>query len=342
MAEKRKMASIQKIEKLSSIPNADKIELAKVLGWQCIVKKGEFKIGDKCVYFEVDSHLKSEPPWAEFLRKTKFRVKTIKLRGQISQGLAMPLSILPDTNKKYEIGEDVSEILEVTKYEIPIKQQAVTAADIEAPFPGWLTKTDSWRLKSFPHVFEELFDQNIHASTKIDGTSVSIFLKDGKFGVCSRNRQIKDGDNCYWEIAKKYKIEEKLRNLGKDIAIQGEVYGPKIQKNTSGVSELSVAIFDIFDIKKGRYLSFDEFVETAKNLDLPMVELIFCGKLKNFGSSIEDLQEIANKQKYSTNNRAAEGIVVKPVDATYEIKALKSKMQNSVKLLNENYLLKHE
>ena len=115
----RKLASIQKIKSLTPIPNADRIELARVLGWKCVVKKGEFKVGDKCVYIEIDSIPPSDNHVFDFLKHSNGkmdRVKTIKLRGQISQGLAMPVNLFNGLDR-YNIGDDITKVLGIKKWE---------------------------------------------------------------------------------------------------------------------------------------------------------------------------------------------------------------------------------
>ena len=104
----RHLASIQKILNINPIEGADKIEQARVKGWNLVVGKGEFKENDLCVFFEIDSILPDKPEF-DFMKNKKFRVKTIRLKGVISQGLALPLSILPEGN--YKEDDDVTEIL---------------------------------------------------------------------------------------------------------------------------------------------------------------------------------------------------------------------------------------
>ena len=113
MEQERKLAHIEIIEELREIPGADKIEVAKVLGWECVVKKGEFKKGDIVVYVEVDSIMPDKPEY-EFLRDRKFRIRTIKLKGQVSQGL-----VLPCPSSLGFVGDDVTDILGITKYLSP-------------------------------------------------------------------------------------------------------------------------------------------------------------------------------------------------------------------------------
>lgn len=123
--DKRALAHIEEIMSLSSIEGADRIEVAQVLGWKVVVKKGEFQVGDKVVYIEIDSRVPADNPYFSFLQDRKYKVKTIKLRGQISQGLIVPLDVLPRAN--YNIGDDVTENLGITKIEdVSLKKETDT------------------------------------------------------------------------------------------------------------------------------------------------------------------------------------------------------------------------
>ena len=223
----RRLATIQKILDLKPIPNADNILCATVQGWELVVKKDEFKIGDLCVYIEIDSIVPDKPEF-EFLRDRKFRVKTIKLRKQISQGLALPLSILPQG--KYKEDDDVTEILGVVKYDPEgDKERALLEQKINKSknvfhklfgqynwyrklikrftkrkannFPSFISKTDETRIQNKPHLCEALKGKKLIATEKLDGQSATYYLKRNKikilnkllkknqfeFGVCSRN-----------------------------------------------------------------------------------------------------------------------------------------------------------
>jgi len=153
----RKLVTIQKLEEIMPITGADFIDFARVKGWWVVVKKNEFKVGDEILYFEVDSFLPDLPQY-EFLKKGSslkrmlvdgeikigIRLKTIKLRGMISQGLIMPLSILPAGN--YVVGQDVSDLLGVIKYEIPIDSSL--SGIVKGFFPFFISKTDEERCVS--------------------------------------------------------------------------------------------------------------------------------------------------------------------------------------------------
>jgi len=181
-----KGATIQTIKEILPIDGCDNIELAKVLGWQCIVKKGEFKSGDRCVYIEIDSLLPIKPEY-EFLRKSChkkltdgtewFKIKTIKMKGQLSQGLVLSMDTLPpgscvyrtDNDKVNIIGGDVSKLLGVVHYEKP----APTHGDALGDFPNFITKTDEVRVQSYPELLTSLHGKPYYITTKLDGTSAT-------------------------------------------------------------------------------------------------------------------------------------------------------------------------
>jgi RNA ligase (TIGR02306 family) len=333
----RKLASIQRILKIEDIPNADKIQKATVLGWALVVQKGEFEPGDLCVYCEVDSILPEKPEF-EFLKDKKYRIKTVKLRGQISQGICFPLSILPNLiiNKVSPEGLDVTELLGVKKWEPEIP--ANLRGQIAGPFPSFIPKTDEIRLQSIPDILDELRGKEVYYSLKINGTSSTFFVKDEKFGVCSRNLEMKDdGLNAYWEVAKTYEIESKLRSVGKNIAIQGELAGPGIQKNKLGLKKLTLFVFNVWDIDKYNYLGFYEFQKFVNDIGLQAVPIIQIARAEGQDWTLEALLEFA-KGKYESG-KEREGIVIRTTEETHS-QVLKGRA--SFKVLNNNDLLKEE
>lgn len=348
---KRKLATIQKIDKLIPIENADNIELAKIKGWQCIVKKGEFKEGDFCVYFEIDSFLSIHPVF-EFLRKSSykklpdgtegFRLRTIKLRGVLSQGLALPISILQEFDyfkdrmwgfSYGDIGMDLTKQLGIKKYEPPIPTQL--AGRVKGTFPAFIPKTDEERIQNIPWVLERYQNEIFYVTEKIDGTSVTFYFNNNKFGVCSRNLELKEDDkNLYWQIARKYKIEEKLSQLNQNIAIQGEIIGPGIQKNKYKLNEHKLYIFSGYDIDNQKYLDFNELRKIAGLFSLDIVPIIETNfKLPN---TIEKLLEYSNFNSVLNPNIPREGIVIRSIR---EIKDYKLK-RLSFKAINNEFLLK--
>ena len=238
----RKLASIQTENTVEPIPNADAIERIRVLGWWVVAKKGEHKPGDKVVYCEIDSLLPERPEF-EFLRASSFkpaqidatgvtvlpagfRIKTVKLRGQVSQGICFPLSILPPGSQDAE-GADVTDLLGVVKWEPPLPLGMV--GKVKGPFPGFLPKTDETRVQVLEDALRRHQRKSFYVTEKLDGTSFTAFLRNGEFGICSRNLLMDEADdsNILARVAKNLKLPEKLRavrgKLEHDIAIQADV-----------------------------------------------------------------------------------------------------------------------
>lgn len=330
----RKLVTIQKIKSISPIPDADAIEVAEVLGYKVVVKKNEFKIGDKCVFFEIDSIL-PVTSWSDFLKDkhdpTKpIRLKTIKLRKQISQGLALPLAAcsLIDTfyhdgsgvwKEALPVGLDLTSTLGVTKYEPVIPAQLF--GKIKGKFPSFLIKSDQKNIQTYPDVLREIQGKNISVTLKMDGTSVTFYnnpdlTEKGKevFGVCSRNLDLKPDETIYWKMAQKYDIERKMKDLFPWYAVQGECYGPGIQDNRMGAKENLFAAYDIIDIRDHRFVGWDKFKDITGALGLPTVPVVFEGICP--WSSYEEVMQFADQQMYA-QDLPAEGIVIKTVDEDY-------------------------
>ncbi len=340
----RKLASLQKIVATGPIKDADRIEMIQVLGWYLVVKKDEFKVGDLCVYFEVDSMLPIREEF-EFLRKSSyngrldaFRVKTMKMRGQISQGIAMPLSILGDESDLEE-GDDVTDILGVTKYEMPISPQL--QGQVKGSFPSFIPKTDEIRIQSVPDVLGRHLETRMVITEKLDGTSATFFYDHigDEFGVCSRNLQLKETEeNTYWKMARSLDLENKIKNVfpNQSIAIQGEIVGPGIQQNKYKLTEHKFFMYHGIDIERWEYLSHRGFVYMAQLLELETVPIIDVDFHLN-GFSIDHLvvQASGSSMLY---NIAREGIVIKAAneETDHEIGRL------SFKVINPEFLLKHE
>ena len=258
----RKLASVRTIAAVLPIEGADAIELVKVDGWQCVTKKGEFKLGDPCVYFEIDSLLPIQERY-EFLRKSSyrkqvdgtegFRLRTIKLRGQLSQGLALPLCMFGLTPELYD-GTDLTDHLGVTKYEPQVP--TCLKGDARGVFPSFIQKTDEARIQNLTEFFTTHKDTEFEATIKLDGSSCTFYYNDGDFGVCSRNLNLKDtAGNAFWVAAKKLNLQERLKAYGRNIAIQGELIGEGIQKNPESIKGKRFLAFNIWDIDAQRYLT---------------------------------------------------------------------------------------
>lgn len=245
----RKLASVQKIREIHPIPDSEYLEKAVINSWPVVIKKGEFKVGDLVVYCEPDSFLPIRPEY-EFLRASSykkmgeregFRLKTIRLRKQLSQGLILPLGNIPE-----EEGLDVSDLLDIVKYEQPLDPSI--AGDVEGVFPGFLRKTDEERIQNLTNEYETWKNKSIRftATEKLHGTSTTFFKRNGEFGVCSRNYRLKESEgNALWRMAKKLEVEKWIPD---NYVIQGELIGPKICDNMYQLTEHQFYGFNAFDI----------------------------------------------------------------------------------------------
>jgi RNA ligase (TIGR02306 family) len=273
----RKMASVRRIDAVNPIPGADAIEVCTVGGWKVVAKKGEFKEGDIAVYCEIDSWIPTE--LAPFLSKGKEprdyngvkgeRLRTIRLRGQISQGLLIPAM------GTFSEGTDMTEILNIQKWEAPIPAQL--AGVVRGNFPSFLRKTDQERIQNLTKEFEvwkndtELWE----VSEKLDGSSMTVYFNNGDFGVCSRNLDLKrDENNSFWKTAIALNLEEILRALGINFALQGELVGEGIQGNPYGLTGQHFYMFNLFDIDKQEYTSPSACRAFANNVDINHVPVI--------------------------------------------------------------------
>lgn len=367
----RNLASIQKIGHLEPIPNADAIEKATVLGWELVVKKGEFRIGDLCVYCEIDSILPEKPEF-EFLRERKFRVRTIRLRGQISQGICFPITILPK-DAPVEEGADVTELLGIRKYEpqdeLKMCKQ-VNKLDYPKWIPEWLRKTlhrfyfirayfrKRSHEKSFPSLIPKTDETRVQVlqpllykyagsmcyyTEKLDGSSITIYQINGKFGVCSRNIDLhRDKNNKYWEAVIEHDLERKFKTFfGKmDVAMQGELIGEGIQGNKYKLKGRDIYFFNIYYIRSGRYGNLNELQIACASLNEKMVPLLSDNYILQ--SSVPELVELS-KGKSMIAETLREGIVIRPLEEIVDCDLHCNLVRNRVsfKSVNPEFLLKY-
>ena len=369
----RKLASIQRVVAVNTIEGADAIERITVQGWNLVAKKGEFRAGDLCIYFEIDSLLPIRPEF-EFLAKgntpktttidgveyTGYRLKTVRLRGQISQGLALPIThlaslmvgdrsylteIKPELSHRkitvakdrvalkfrseeekaiyevdmlsyvagylsgeiadrtvraqhwddgftglsfimgeggqkeyvrvlpyFEEGADMSTLLGIVKYEAPIS--ASLAGQMKGGFPGFIFKTDEERIQNHTWILDEYKGTQFIATEKLDGTSMTVYHRDGEFGVCGRNIEYHDTpDNSFWKVAKELELDTRLKTRG-NFALQGELIGPGIQKNIYRLNKPNFYVFNVFDIDKSEYLNIDQAIQFVFDLGVNFVPVL--------------------------------------------------------------------
>ncbi len=323
----RKLASIRAIKEVNAIAGADNIERITIDGWDCVAKKDQFKPGELCIYFEIDSFLPIKPEF-EFLRRTSyrkmndqegFRLKTIKFRGVLSQGLALPISILKE-NSGYRIGDDVTDILGVIKYEPPIPAELQGIA--KGPFPSFICKTDQERVQN---IWEDIKDntESFEMTMKLDGSSCTYYLHNGNFGVCSRNLEIIESEtNTLWKIAREKKIEELLRAYNQNIALQGEIIGEGVQKNPEKIRGQDFYLFDIWCINERRYFPPSKRREIHAQFfnQINHVPILHYACYLNAFPTLEDILKAA--EGISLNSPIREGIVFRSNESGLTFKAI--------------------
>jgi RNA ligase (TIGR02306 family) len=325
----RKLASVVKIADIQPIPGADAIVVATVKGWKVVVKVNEYKVGDLAVYYEIDSFLPIRPQF-EFLRKSSykrmgssegFRLKTIRLRGQISQGLLTPI---PEGISNPREGDDLTEALDIVKYEPPIPAQL--AGKIKGTFPSFIPKTDEIRIQNFEsEVGFSPVGERAYVTEKLDGTSFTCYFNNGVFGVCGRNWELSEtSDNSLWRMANVLQLKEKMTKHGKNIALQGELIGAGINGNLYGLSDHKLFFFTGYDIDKGRRMFFDELEWVLFGLQLQMVPVLekYGFVIPNEGNIVDYMLRYAEGKSVLNMEVDREGVVVRGLEREFSFKAI--------------------
>jgi len=368
----RKLAHIEKIKELKPIKDADRIEVATVLGWQCVVKKGEFKVGDMGIYVEIDSLMPSLPEY-EFLKDKGYRVRTIKLKKQISQGLFLRFDSLPKGTfkgmKAYAVGQDVTKLLNVTKYipacerhdiEMFLKKANVIQKFLfkfewyrkvvlkRGAFPDGISITKEERIQNIPTLLQEYKDNEIYLTEKIDGESCTFTTSKDKHVVAMREYSTTDKTTNGWKLYNKYNLNAVLKD-NPGITIQGEFImgGTKYD-----IKESTMWVFNIIDHEKNYHYNIEEIIDFCHKYKLNIVPLLIqktdynwnttlkkgynpqtC-KLSELGSTVQELVEFSKGKSAVNPNIEREGIVVRCI--------IDGKKILSFKVINPNFLLKYE
>jgi RNA ligase (TIGR02306 family) len=344
---KRKLASIQRIEEVRDIEGADAIQAYRVLGWWVVDKKDAHNTGDLVVYLSIDSWVPHD--LAPFLSKGKEpreyggvggeRLRTVRLRGQISQGLLLKpdqlvfavetKSIGPDSSAILRIenlnheGADLTEILGIQKWEAPIPAQL--SGQVRGAFPSWGRKTDQERCQNIWDQIEKHLDTEFEVTIKLDGSSCTFgWHPEDSYVVCSRNLSLitDQPGNSFVSVGQKYSIGDKLNELTRPIMISGELVGPGIQKNQEKLKEIDFYVFDVYDPVAGKYLSSVERMEITTQLGLKHVPVLYeRSTLRSLG--IDSLEKLINfADGPSMHSNAREGLVFKSIDGSFSFKAI--------------------
>jgi len=333
----RDLATIQLIDSLLPIENADKIELAHVKGWQCVVEKGRHNVGEMVIFIEIDSVMPERPEF-EFLQSGGYRIRTVKLRGQISQGIVFPLSILGDSVGDIQPGMDVTKILGVTKYDPPMP--ACLSGVAKGRFPSHSIKTDEERIQNLKDMYEKFCGERWYVTEKLDGSAATFFVVDDEFGVASRNLLLEETkDNSFWKVARELDIESEMRwymeyHGVKAMTIQGELIGEGIQKNKYKLKGQTVRFFRVFDPIEYKFQPFSNTITIIKAMGLEMVPII--NKDFILPNDFNDLIKYADgrSELYDTDREGIVLVAQKTIFPDYG--------RSSFKVLSNKFLLKHE
>jgi hypothetical protein len=351
-----KLASIQKIVNLSPIEGADLIEKATVLGWEVVVKKGEYQVGELCSYIQIDT-IVPELPEYEFLRERKFRVRTIRLRKQISQGL-----IIPPPKGNWNEGNDVTDILGIKKYEKPdnnperYEKPRIPKAWYKkfiyvfkynflykffpklqrlsrSLFPKDLVSiTDEERVQNIPKILEQYKGKLFVVSYKLDGSSITIIhskaLGKSKYRICSRRFELHDKKNDWYRVFEETSFKDEIQKLvqlfgANDIIVQGEAIG-KFNGNHHGLAKDEIRLFNIY--VNGKRINQKNFIDVCANNNIPHCPLFSEIILNHSLAEILKMSEIKDVLNPKVD---AEGLVWRCVEDN-----------TSFKVINNNYLLK--
>lgn len=340
----RRLATVETVVEVAPIPEADAIVRARIRGWDVVVKLGEFVPGDRCVYFEVDSLLDVADPRFAFLAPRGVRtdvegrsghvLKTARLRGQYSQGLALPLAGFPGLADA-QPGTDVTAALGIVKWDPPIPAQL--AGEVRGRLPSWIPVTDEERIQNMPTI---LAVEGVAwvATEKLDGTSCTVYVDPhGEQGVASRNLDLRPSEtNTRWNLVRRHAIHAELAHSYPDqyAVLQGEIYGESIQGNPLKVRGQHFAAFTL-RVGSGEVPRRD-WPDWALDLSVPVRALPFPADVDAALAQVDGLTSALVPDK------AAEGLVWRAVDAATVVLPGGQVVRASFKVVSNRYLLKHD
>jgi RNA ligase (TIGR02306 family) len=319
----RKLASVVRIDAIRPIEGADAIEAAQVGGWEVVVRKGEFCPGDTAVYFEIDSFLpEGNEAWQFLVEKSSRQfdgrkghvLRTIKLRGQVSQGLLLPVDALGDLARTALPDADLTDALGVLKYEPPVPAELAGVA--RSTFPSRIPKTEQARIQNLAAELErwQREGENWEVTEKLEGTSCTFAWLDDELHVCSRNLDLVESpENTLWNAARESHLAHRFaeRFRGRNVALQGELVGWGIQGNLYGLRSQRFYLFDVYDADAGRYLPADAREALARELGLAHVPVIERAFRLGADTTMAALLAMADGASTLNSKRLREGLVFK-------------------------------
>lgn len=323
--------AVHEITEIKKHPNADRLDLARAngLGFQFVSQRNLYKIGSKVVYFPIDSVMPQNLIDKLGLKgmlagKEQNRIKTVKLRGEISQGFVCPVEDLADLIGKVEVGQDVTQVLNVTKYDpppIPCRTGNLV------PLPDGVPSFDIEGADYFSNVIDDLIARQVPVliTEKLEGSNFSVTVRrDGSTFVNQRNYSIQEvpgSEHDFWKIAREQKLIDyahgylslALKRNGEpasQLTIRGEIIGPGIQKNIYKLPKCKVVVFDI--------LLDDEYVNVSvlEKCSLEQVPVIASNITLDKFLNGRTVQQASNG-KSQLGETLREGIVIKPMVEEY-------------------------
>lgn len=349
----RELARVVRIDEIRPIEGADAIDAARVGGWTVVVKKGEFTAGDRAVYFEIDSFLPQGNPAWQFLVDKSARdyeglrghvLRTVRLRGQLSQGLLLPFTatlaeyakdfdandepVWVDPQTFFQDGENVTDVLGVLKYEPPIP--AELAGEVIGLFPSRVPKTDQERIQNLALELQGWQGEALEweVTEKLEGASSTWAWLDGELHVCSRNLDLRETEgNTHWRVARENDIEARLRSVvgTRNLALQGELVGNGIQDNIYRLQGHRFYLYDIYDVDQGRYLRPKERKELAAQLGLLHVPVVNPSFVIDSNVGMDELLAMADGDSALRAGQAREGLVFKARGKEVSFKAISNR-----------------
>ncbi len=318
------MAWIGKVINIESIKNADSIELVtadcgSIGKWLSVCRKGSLKVGELCTVFLPDTLIPLDLPGMEFMSRTNGVVKMSRFKGVPSE-----VVIMPNLTTSLEYGLPVGLELGVTKYYEPIPNEMIGTAI--GSLPHRIPRTKEPMFQKASRIIEQMRDMSLIVTTKMPGYSCTVYNYDGNFGVCSRRWELSDGDNIYWNTARKLELDKYLPS---GFAVQMEIYGPGILGNRAGVDEVTGAIYNFYSFERGDYLE-PMYLEYYSDLfDVPTVPIMYKDVFFNeYQWSRDGLYNMANNFYPGTRN-PIEGVVIRPYN---HIRSLNERL--SFKVIN--------
>lgn len=340
----RKLASVQKISNITEIPGADKIEAARVLGWNVVVGKGEFKVGDKVIYFEVDSFLQIGDE-----RFTKFRygsetsiivngetvnghiVRSKKIRGVVSQGIVCSFEDLGFTRQfadEARIGDDLTDVLGILKWEEPVPD----GDNIIGPFnTSFAPKTGAMRVQTLAPRWDEIVSLDWVPTVKVDGTSQTIINTENVLKIFGRNWELSHNTAGY-KTAEEYGLTDFLK-FNTDYAIQFELAGPGIQKNRLNLQKLRPFVFAVWH--SGVRVPHSKWDQVLLDLSAPVLD----DSWKPVGMLDEMVEKVSGLRGNITKDVLDEGIVYHLAEGVTAPTWMDR--NEAFKIINNKFILKH-